>query len=176
MVRGDHCGAFAVDLHGLSRLTPPMRSLFQLLLPGILVIAGCTTPPAEHFAAVPEASQSKASLPPPQPAPAPEPPAAKVVELPKPKAGNSKNASSTQLVVTPNPGLNGRVVTVNAAQRFVVLNFPVGHLPSIDQRLDLYRQGLKVGEVQVTGPQRDDHIVADIAAGEASPGDEVRER
>jgi hypothetical protein len=33
---------------------------------------------------------------------------------------------------------------------------------------------LKVGEVKVTGPQREDNIVADLAAGEAEVGDEAR--
>jgi hypothetical protein len=42
--------------------------------------------------------------------------------------------------------------------------------------MNVYRRGLKVGEVKVTGPQRDDNIVADITAGEAAVGDEVRDR
>jgi hypothetical protein len=43
-----------------------------------------------------------------------------------------------------------------------------------EQRLNLYRRGLRVGEVKVTGPQREDNIVADLVAGEAEVGDEVR--
>jgi hypothetical protein len=34
---------------------------------------------------------------------------------------------------------------------------------------------LKVGEVRVSGPQRDDNIVADLVTGTAAAGDEVRE-
>ena len=45
-----------------------------------------------------------------------------------------------------------------------------------DQRLDVYRGGLKVGELLVTGPQQGDSTVADITAGEAQKGDEVRSR
>jgi hypothetical protein len=57
-----------------------------------------------------------------------------------------------------------------------VLNFPIGKLPFIAQRLNVYRHNLKVGEVKVTGPQREDNIVADISAGEAQVGDDVRDR
>jgi len=56
----------------------------------------------------------------------------------------------------------------------VVLSFPLGKMAAADQRLSLYRRGLKVGEVKVTGPVREDNIVADLLAGEAAVGDEVR--
>ncbi len=77
--------------------------------------------------------------------------------------------------MTPATGLTGKVVRTNSAARFVVLNFPIGHLPALDQRMTLYRQGLKVGEVKVTGPQLDDNVVADLVTGEAQVGDEVRD-
>ena len=57
-----------------------------------------------------------------------------------------------------------------------MLNFPIGHLPSADQQLSIYRLGLKVGEVKVTGPQMDDNVVGDLVAGDAAAGDEVRDR
>jgi hypothetical protein len=34
---------------------------------------------------------------------------------------------------------------------------------------------MKVGELKVTGPARDQNTVADITAGEAQPGDEARD-
>jgi hypothetical protein len=49
-------------------------------------------------------------------------------------------------------------------------------MAGIGQILTVSRDGLKVGEVKVSGPQRDDNIVADITAGEARVGDEVRDR
>jgi hypothetical protein len=76
--------------------------------------------------------------------------------------------------MTPDTVLIGKVARVNQEGRFVVMTFPVGHLPTLNQRLSVYRQGLKVGEVRVTGPQMDDNVVGDIGAGEALPGDEVR--
>jgi hypothetical protein len=82
--------------------------------------------------------------------------------------------SSGRLIVSPGPSLLGRVTTLNEAGRFVVLNFPIGHLPRAEQRMFVYRRGLKVGEVSITTLRQDDYIVADIVEGEAAPGDEVR--
>lgn len=79
-------------------------------------------------------------------------------------------------MVTPDVTLSGKVTSYNEVGRFVVLEFPIAHLPGIGQKLFVYRNGLKVGEIKVTGPQRDDHTVADVTAGEAQPGDEVREQ
>jgi hypothetical protein len=67
-------------------------------------------------------------------------------------------------------------VSYNSVGRFVVLNFPAGHLPRMDQKLFLYRAGLKVAELNVTGPQSDDNTVADVVSGEARVGDEVRDQ
>ena len=60
--------------------------------------------------------------------------------------------------------------------RYVVLTFPLGHMPALEQHLNVYHQGMKVGEVRVTGPQLDDNIVADILTGDAAVTDEVRDR
>jgi len=76
--------------------------------------------------------------------------------------------------MTPETVLMGKVARVNQDGRFVVMTFPMGHLPLLNQRLIVYRQGLKVGEVRVTGPQLDDNVVGDISAGEAQAADEVR--
>jgi hypothetical protein len=81
-----------------------------------------------------------------------------------------------KLIITPENGLLGKVAKVNMSGRFVILNFPVGHLPSLEQHLNVYRLGLKVGEVKVTGPQLDDNVVGDLINGEAQSGDEVRDR
>jgi hypothetical protein len=97
----------------------------------------------------------------------------------QPRAGTSARPAGTgatnqALIVTPGNGLVGKVAVVNGAGRFVVLNFPLGKSAEVDQRLNLYRRGLKVGEVKVTGPRREDNIVADLVAGEAEVGDEAR--
>lgn len=79
-----------------------------------------------------------------------------------------------KLIVVPDNLLAGKVAVFNATGRFVVVFFPSGNLPAIDQRMGVFRRGLKVGEVKISGPQRDDNIVADLVEGDAQAGDEVR--
>jgi len=101
------------------------------------------------------------------------------VSQPKPEANSSLTDTGepqSKLIVTPDSLLMGKVTTFNTAGRFVVLDFPVGRLPSLDQMLFVYREGLKVGEVRVTGPERDHNTVADLISGEAQKGDEVRDK
>ncbi|HZR16563.1 MAG TPA: hypothetical protein VFE51_04490 [Verrucomicrobiae bacterium] len=81
---------------------------------------------------------------------------------------------SDQVIITPDTQLAGKVSRVNQDGRFVVMTFPIGHLPTLNQRLNVYRGGVKVGEIRVTGPQLDDNVVGDIGAGDAQAGDEVR--
>ena len=93
---------------------------------------------------------------------------------PKPVA----NPAATGLqpsIVTPAVSLAAEVISVNDVGRFVVLRFPGGNLPKLQQTLSLYRAGLKVGLVKISGPQSDNHIVADILSGEVKVGDKVRD-
>jgi hypothetical protein len=71
--------------------------------------------------------------------------------------------------------VSGRVVSVNPALRFVVMDFSLWRMPTMDQRLSIYRNEQKIGEVKVTGPTRDTTVAGDLVAGEAQLGDEVRE-
>jgi len=87
---------------------------------------------------------------------------------PVPKAGS--------VIITPDASLAAKVVSWNPAGRFVVLSFPVGQMPAMGQSLFLYHGGLKTGEVKISGPQRDNNIVADMVAGQAQAGDEVRDQ
>jgi len=77
--------------------------------------------------------------------------------------------------VTLDQAVLGTVVAVDSALRFLVMDFPVRKLPVLEQRLNVYRNGQKVGEVKVTGPGRDTTIAGDIMVGEVQVGDEVRE-
>jgi hypothetical protein len=83
---------------------------------------------------------------------------------------------TTPAIITPDNSLTARVVSYNTSGRFVVLSFPVGQMPKMDQSLFLYRDGMKVGEVKITGPQRENNIVADLVTGEAQVGSEVRDQ
>lgn len=78
-------------------------------------------------------------------------------------------------LITPDYSLSAKVISVNTVGRFVVLAFPGGGMPKIDQTLFLYRAGLKVAELRVTGPQQDNNIVADLVSGDAQVGDTVSE-
>ena len=84
-------------------------------------------------------------------------------------------AAAPKIIITPDVSLAAKVISVNAVGRFVVLNFPGGQLPKLQQTFFLYRAGLKTAEVIITGPQTDNNIIADLVSGEAQVGDIVRE-
>jgi hypothetical protein len=127
-----------------------MRDLAVIVPLGVLLVTGCR----HKHASEPEAA---------------------FTPVPTTQSGTNRPSSTSSLIVTPEAGLQGKVMRTNPAGKFVVLNFPIGHLPSLEQRLSVYRLGLKVGEVRVTGPQLDDNIVGDVVAGEAAVGDVVRD-
>ena len=91
-------------------------------------------------------------------------------------SGNGLTSTNGALIVTPQEVLNGKVSWVNTDLRFVVITFPVSQLPAVDQRLNVYRRGLKVAEVRISGPQTEDSIVADIVTGEVEAGDIVSDK
>lgn len=83
-------------------------------------------------------------------------------------------ADGEKFIVTPDQSVSGHVASVNANLRFVVLTFPLGQLPPLGTRMNVFRDNAIVGEIKITGPQRDDNSVADIVLGDARKGDEVR--
>jgi hypothetical protein len=91
-----------------------------------------------------------------------------------PPASNPTNRQN--LTITQEFVLVGKIVSTNPTGRFVIVSFPLGRMPPNGQRFSVYRQGLKMGEIRITGPQRDDNVVADIIAGDATVGDEIREK
>lgn len=156
-----------------------MRIWLLCGLLGIIGVAGCfhrkAAAPREKFSDVP-------GMPPPAVAPvpvevtrSPKPPRKQAKVEPVPAPAETK-APSQKLIVTPENGLVGKVEMVNQNARYVVLSFPIGHLPAMEQRLSVYRRGLKVGEVKISGPQIEDNVVADIVEGDSGPGDEVRDK
>ena len=92
-----------------------------------------------------------------------------------PAQPKSKPAKA-KAIVTTDESLAAKVLKVNTVGQFVVLDFPSGRLPKLEQHLFLYRQGLKTAEVKVVGPQQDTSIVADIVSGDAQAGDTVRDQ
>lgn len=128
-----------------------MRSLLVLSLSGVaaLMLAGCASAPA-GFTDAPGIGGA----------------------APPPGAPAAHSAGRTM----PDDTLAGRVVSVNTRGQFAILNFPITRMPPVDMTLFVYRDGRRIGEVRVSGPQKDDNIVADIITGEARTGDEVRMR
>lgn len=167
-----------VDRHSNRALTQPMNSFKQLgYAIAVIVVAtlsGCSTPKdAPFYAEVPDASPqpvSSAKAPPQADQPRNEQSVSPVIET------QSVTAEKPELIVTPDDTLTGTVVSVNSVGRFVVLRFPLGRMPAVGSTLFVYRQGLKVAELKVTGPQKDDHTIADIHNGECRVEDEVRNR
>ena len=90
--------------------------------------------------------------------------------------GPKATGPATAVTVAPDLAMAGHVVRVNATARYAILGFPIGSMPLNGLRMGVYREGRRVGEVKVSGPQRDDHTVADIMQGDCQVGDEVRDR
>lgn len=131
--------------------TASMRHLFGLaILPALLLLSGCFWKKSQPVSTQPASNPAVAHT--------------------------NAVSNGNKLIVTQAEGLNGHVSSVNASLRFVVLTFPIGQMPEVNQHLNLYRHGLKVGEVNVTGPQREDSIVADMITGDSEVGDEARDR
>lgn len=83
-------------------------------------------------------------------------------------------AAPTSLGMAPISLAAGRVASVNASARFVVVSFPVGQVPPNDTRFAIFHAGQKVGALKISGPAQDTFTVGDITAGSAQEGDEVR--
>jgi hypothetical protein len=89
-------------------------------------------------------------------------------------SGAASTGASTNLVVTPSIDLIGRISSVNTKDRFVVVAYPTALVPENGQKLNVYRDGRKVGELRVSGFSQDNLTAADILAGEIYVGDHVR--
>jgi len=76
--------------------------------------------------------------------------------------------------IEPRDGSVGRVISVNAALRFVVLDFSLSRQPNPGERLELTRHGTVVGELKTGYHARGDTLEADIVSGTPAPGDEAR--
>jgi hypothetical protein len=164
-----------------------MRWFVPLVLLAALFAAGCATPEEDFMAGNPLPAKAPAPVAPQNPPPAktntltitpaltipkdPEPAATKTAPMPAPA-----RAPMLPVIVTPDDSLAGKVLAYNSPGHFVVLEFPAGRMPQVDQGLFLYRAGLKVAEVKITGPERENNTVADVISGDAQAGDEVRDQ
>lgn len=145
--------------------------LCSLVVVAAVLFSGCSTPKNEPaYSELPGPSTG------PQTDSATGSPALEGAKVREQEQAAVAPAEKPQPIVTPDETLTGAVVSVNEVGRFVVLRFPLGRMPAEDSTLFVYRQGLKVAELKVTGPQKDDHTIADIRTGECRLKDEVRDR
>ncbi len=154
-----------IDLRLSTGLTARMKifSLTIVLTTGIL--CGCAIPKKEPETKTGDKNSARLNQPPIK--------TSETNQTTSPSAILSKNhqtASSIDL------SFAGKILTFNSAGRFVVLDFPAGKMPALDETMSVYRDGKKIGSVKITGPTRDNNTVADLTSGEAAKGDEVRAR
>jgi hypothetical protein len=137
-------GGLFIDCQEPVALTRDMRSILVLALSGALLLGCKHSKPAETEAA------------------------------PGREAGARGAATQATIRATPIHESSGAVASVNPDLRFVVIDFHLNPPPRVDQRMGVYRQGLKVGEVRISKQSHNSIIAADIMAGEARVGDTVR--
>lgn len=125
-----------------------------VLLLAVLVAAGCAGPQATKDGAAPPAPKAKSKSAPP----------------PKPAKGQPNPAP----IIEPVSAFSGKVVLVNAPLKYIVVEGTLGRLPPPEQKLNVYRDGQRVGEVTVSAQVRGTNFAADIAVGDVRVGDTVR--
>ena len=83
--------------------------------------------------------------------------------------------AASEVIVTPSGTFVGKVARYNADNQYAVVSFPIGSMPALNQVMHVYRNGLKVGELKITGPQRENNTAGDLTRGQVQVGDEGRE-
>ena len=66
-----------------------------------------------------------------------------------------------------------KIVSVNAEQKFAVVDFKSQSLPEAGTILNAYHGGKRVGAVRVTQPVRAPYATADVVEGDVRLGDDV---
>lgn len=69
---------------------------------------------------------------------------------------------------------SGKIHSVNAGLKFVVIDYTLGGMPPLQSVLGVYRGSEKIGQLRLSGPERNGFVAADVLEGFLQPGDEVR--
>lgn len=93
---------------------------------------------------------------------------------PPPQLKSGKDLPKPAPVIEPISVFSGKVVLVNAALKYTVVEGIIGRLPPVEQSLNVYRDGQKVGVIVVSNQARGANFAADLTQGEARVGDTVR--
>lgn len=91
-----------------------------------------------------------------------------------PQLKSGKELPKPAPVIEPISVFSGKVVLVNAALKYTVVEGVIGRLPPVEQSLNVYRDGQKVGVIVVSNQARGANFAADLTQGEARVGDTVR--
>jgi len=89
------------------------------------------------------------------------------------KPSQSGPVVSTNFTYVPIMAITGKVVMSNPKARFVILSLAPGVFPPKGTRLFAYRNGVRVGEIKISGSQWDDKTVADILQGDLQINDQI---
>ena len=81
------------------------------------------------------------------------------------------NAAATEPLVLPT---SGRIHSVNSGLQFVVVDYTIGGAPPMQSLVPVYRGNQKVGQLRLTGPERNGFVAADVVEGILQVDDEVR--
>jgi len=92
----------------------------------------------------------------------------------QPTAPRPGVAKTSAPVITPDLRPMGHVQMVNTSGHFVVVSFANGFMPDVEDKLGVFRDGSKIGEIKITGPQREYNIAAEILSGDPQVQDEVK--
>ena len=93
---------------------------------------------------------------------------------PIPQLKSAKARPKLTPVIEPVSVFSGKVVLVNAPLKYTVVEGIIGRLPPVEQSLNVYRDGQKVGVIVVSNQARGANFAADLMQGEARVGDTVR--
>ena len=150
-----------------------MRALTIWALLLLLALSGCRRETQPTPSPAPWSGRVRGGVRPPLPA-------AKAAVRPVP-APHSPATPTNRVAIPPRPLVvpvircEGTVVFVNPQSRFVVIDFSFNPLPRPEQRLGLYRDGNRVGEVRVSSAAQASFVAADVLSGDAQLQDEARE-
>jgi hypothetical protein len=86
-------------------------------------------------------------------------------------AQSKTNSPENATLVLPT---SGRIHSVNPGLQFVVIDYTLGGVPALQSLLPVYRGDQKVGQVRLTGPERNGFVAADVVEGILQNDDEVR--
>jgi len=82
---------------------------------------------------------------------------------------------STNLTYVPILAVTGKVAVSNPKARFVILSLTPGVYPPKGTHIYAYRDGVKVADLRIAGPQWDDKTVADILSGDPQVNDQIND-